>query len=203
MEVWTLFTSQFTSTSTLEVLAVITGITSVFFSYKEKILVYPVGIISVLIYVYITWLYKLYADSAVHFYYFLMSVYGWYNWKHTPLGINQIPITKSDRIGRWLNGFIFLASFILLSFVLWEFTDSDVPFWDAFTTSAAITAMWLMARKKIEHWIFWGICNVISIPLYLYKGLPFTSFQFLIFGILSVFGWASWNKKFVIQQNER
>lgn len=195
MEWWTNFVEQLLQTSWLEAIAVVAGIGSVWFSKQESILVYPVGIVSVLIYVYLAWVYQLYADSGVNFYYFVMSVYGWWNWKHTNSDANQIPISRSDGKGHLINGFVFVASFVLLGFVLTKFTNSDVPMWDAFTTAAAITAMWLMAQKKIEHWIFWLICNLSSIPLYTYKGLPFTSFQFLIFTILSIMGWISWSRK--------
>ncbi len=195
MEWWMNFLEQLLNTSWLEAIAVITGIGSVWFSRQESILVYPVGIVSVLIYVYLAWMYQLYADSGVNFYYFVMSLYGWWNWKHTRDETEQIPISRSNSREHLINGFVFVASFILLGFVLTKFTDSDVPMWDAFTTAAAITAMWLMAQKKIEHWIFWLICNLSSIPLYTYKGLPFTSFQFVIFTILSVMGWTSWSRK--------
>jgi nicotinamide mononucleotide transporter len=200
MEWWTNFMEQLLQTTWLEALAVITGIGSVWFSRQESILVYPVGIVSVLIYVYLAWVYQLYADSAVNFYYFLMSVYGWWNWKHTGNQANQIPISRSTRNGHLMNIFVFASSFVILAFVLTKFTDSDVPMFDAFTTSAAITAMWLMARKKIEHWIFWLICNFISIPLYTYKGLPFTSVQFVVFSIISVMGLISWRKKLLAQK---
>ncbi len=195
MEWWTSFIDQLLQTSWLEAIAVVTGIGSVWFSKQENILVYPVGIVSVLIYVYLAWEYKLYADSGVNFYYFLMSVYGWYNWKNTAGVRDQIPISGSTKTEHFLNAFVFVSAFILLGFLLSKFTDSDVPLWDAFTTSAAITAMWLMARKKIEHWLFWLICNVSSMPLYVYKGLPFTSFQFLIFTIIASMGWFSWKRK--------
>lgn len=195
MEWWLGFTDQLLKTSWLEAIAVITGIGSVWFSKQESILVYPVGIISVLIYVYLAWEYKLYADSGVNFYYFLMSLYGWFNWKNTHSAADQIPITRSSFWSHVLNISMFIAAFLAMNYVLKNFTDSDVPVWDALTTAAAVTAMWLMARKKIEHWIFWLICNLISMPLYTYKGLPFTSFQFLVFTVLATMGWLSWRRK--------
>jgi len=195
MEWWNVFVEQLLATTWLEGTAAVLGIASVFFSWKENIWVYPTGIISVLIYVYITWQYGLFADAGVNFYYFLMSVYGWYHWTHTDDSSPQIPITKNSKSENLLSLGIFLTAYVALVFILANFTPSNVPYWDSLTTSAAITAMWLMARKKIEHWIFWIVCNLTSIPLYLYKGLPFTSFQFLIFTILATAGWVSWKKK--------
>ena len=195
MELWQSFLDQLWQTSELEFLAVVTGIASVWFSKQEKILVYPIGIISVTTYIFITYQYKLYADTGINAYYLIMSIWGWYNWKHTKVGANQIPITQSTRAGHILNIATLIASFFLLWILLSQLTDSDVPMWDALTTSFAITAMYLMALKKIEHWYFWIGCNISSIPLYIYKGLPFTSFQFIVFAYIAVLGLMSWRRK--------
>lgn len=189
------FLEQLFATTAVEFLAVVTGIASVWFSKQEKILVYPFGIVSVGLYIFITYEYKLYADTGINAYYLVMSVFGWYNWKHTKVGANQIPISQSSKQGHLINISTMLASFLLLWFFLSRFTDSDVPAWDALTTSFAITAMYLMALKKIEHWYFWIGTNISSIPLYIYKGLPFTSFQFLVFGYITVLGLMSWRRK--------
>ncbi len=197
MEWWNVFVEQLLATTWLEGTAAVCGVASVYFSWKENILVYPTGIVSVLIYVYITWEYGLYADAGVNFYYFLMSVYGWYHWTHTDDSSPQIPITRNSGVEHIISFAIFLSAYVILVLVLMNFTNSDVPYWDSLTTSAAITAMWLMARKKIEHWMFWVICNLTSIPLYIFKGLPFTSFQFFVFTILAIAGWISWREKLI------
>lgn len=202
MEMWNAFLDQLLDTSAIEFLAVITGIASVWFSKQEKILVYPFGIISVGLYIFITYQYKLYADTGINAYYLMMSIYGWYNWKHTKIGANQIPITESSKRGNILNVSIMLAAFFFLWILLSQNTDSDVPAWDALTSSFAITAMYLMAQKKIEHWYFWIGTNISSIPLYIYKGLPFTSFQFLVFGYIAVLGLISWRQKFFAGDKE-
>ena len=181
MGIWSDFLDQLLQTTPLEFIAVLTGIASVWFSKQEKILVYPFGIISVTAYIFITYQSKLYADTGINAYYLVMSIYGWYNWKQTKVGANQIPITKSSRKGNIFNISTMLAAFVILWIVLSKFTDSDVPAWDSLTTAFAITAMYLMALKKIEHWYFWIGTNISSIPLYIRKDLPFTSFQFMIF----------------------
>lgn len=181
-------------TSALEWTAVIFGLMSVWFSMKENILVYPTGIISVLIYVYLSFNYLLYADAGVNSYYFVMSVYGWYHWKDTDDDTDQIPVTKNSSKEWVISVGILLASFMILVFVLQNFTDSDVPIWDATTTCFAILGMWLMARKKVESWIAWIITDIISVPLYFYKGLVLTSFQFLFFTGLAVAGYFAWKK---------
>jgi len=182
------------NTSLLEWVAVTCGVASVFFSMRESILVYPTGIISVLIYIYITIQYKLYADMGVNAYYFVMSVYGWYYWTNTDGKKDQVPVTTNSGIENVYSILILVVSFGMLTFVLMNYTDSDVPIWDATTTSFAITGMWLMARKKLENWIAWIISDLISIPLYFYKGLTLTSFQFLIFTILAIMGFFAWRR---------
>lgn len=183
-------------TSALEWTAVIFGLMSVWFSMKENILVYPTGIISVLIYVYLSFNYLLYADAGVNSYYFVMSVYGWYHWKDTEGDADQIPVTKNSSKEWAISAGILVSSFLILVFVLHNFTDSDVPIWDATTTCFAILGMWLMARKKVESWIAWIITDIISVPLYFYKGLVLTSFQFLFFTGLAVAGYFAWKKSF-------
>ena len=196
MRIWQEFMDQLWLTSALEFLAVITGIASVWFSKKENILVYPFGIVSVTCYFFITYQNKLYADSGINAYYFFMSIYGWWNWKNTKdLGASQIPITKSTAKGTIINLLTFLLATCFIYLILIKFTDSDVPLIDSITTGLAITGMYLMALKKIEHWLFWIACDLISIPLYIYKDLPFTSFQFLVFTYIAVMGWVSWKRK--------
>lgn len=202
MELWNAFLDQLLETTAPEFLAVLTGIASVWFSKQEKILVYPFGIISVTLYIFITYQYKLYADTGINAYYLLMSIYGWYNWKHTKVGANQIPITQSTRNGNIFHIATMLAAFFMLWILLSQLTDSDVPMWDALTTSFAITAMYLMALKKIEHWYFWIGTNISSIPLYIYKGLPFTSFQFIVFGYIAVLGLISWRRKLLMEDHD-
>ncbi|MFN1835044.1 nicotinamide riboside transporter PnuC [Balneola sp. MJW-20] len=180
------------NTAPEEWIAVITGLLSVWYSMKENILVYPFGIVSVLIYVYLAYNYQLYADMGVNAYYFVMSVYGWYHWKDTGGERKQIPVTINDKRENLIMITMFIGSFGLLAWFLMNFTDSDVPVWDALTTAFAIVGMWLMARKKLESWIAWIITDLISIPLYFYKDLVLTSFQFLFFTIIAVGGLIAW-----------
>jgi nicotinamide mononucleotide transporter len=194
-DLWQILWEQIQSSTWLEGTAVIFGLLSVWYSKQEHIWVYPTGIISVLIYIYITFQYKLYADMGINGYYFIMSVYGWYHWLDTgDQKKEQIPITKNSKEENLIAFAIMVVAFVIIRFGL-DFTDSDVPSWDSFTTASAITGMWLMARKKIENWLFWIITDIVAVPLYMYKGLPLTSFQFLVFTILAVWGYFSWRRK--------
>ncbi len=199
-ELITAFIEGVLATSTIEWIAVVTGLLSVWCSMKENILVYPFGIVSVLIYVYLAFNYKLYADMGVNSYYFVMSVYGWYHWKDTGGERDQIPVTKNNKHEWVITTGLLIGSFGILVFILWNFTDSDVPIWDALTTCFAITGMWLMARKKLENWIAWIITDIISIPLYFYKGLVLTSVQFFLFTLLALAGYLAWRKSLEREQ---
>ena len=178
----------------LEAVAVFFGIASVFYSMREHIWVYPTGIVSTLIYVWICFEYKLYADMGINAYYFGMSIYGWYVWTHPKENQTVLPTTWMDSREWYLAIWLFSISYIFLTSVLKEFTDSDVPYWDSFTTASAFVGMWLMAKKKVENWYFWLLTDLVSIPLYFNKGLVLTSFQYLVFTILATMGLFAWIK---------
>lgn len=195
------FWDNLLDTSLLEFIAVVFGLLSVWYAKQEKILVYPTGIISVLIYVYICFNIKLYADAGINLFYFGMSVYGWYNWSRKS-GEPALEITASSRRDWVYSILMFLFSGVVILLLLFYFKAGDdeywstkVPYIDTFTTAIFIVGMLLMAFKKLENWIFWIIGDVISVPLYAYKGLVFTSFQFLVFLVLAVMGYLAWKEK--------
>lgn len=178
--------------SWLEAFAVFMGILSVYFSMKQHIWVYPSGIVSVLIYVWICFESGLYADMGINAYYFGMSIYGWYLWKKPKKDNQPLAVTRLDGRGWLVSLGIFTFSYPVLVTVLIQFTDSTVPYWDSFTTSSAFVAMWLMAKKKVENWIFWILTDLVSIPLYFHKELYLTSFQYLLFTGLATAGLVAW-----------
>lgn len=178
----------------LEGVAVVFGIASVIYSIRKNILVFPTGMISTLIYVYICLKYKLYADTGINAYYFAMSIYGWYLWSRPKGDSVEVPVTWLSNKGIINSVLLFFASYVVLYLLLANFTDSDVPYWDSFTTASAFVGMWLMAKKKVENWIAWIITDLVSVPLYFYKGLVLTSFQFLFFTVLATIGLIEWIK---------
>ena len=131
---------------------------------------------------------------SINAYYFVMSVYGWYYWSRKDDTRHNTSITKNTKKDWIWSIAILLISFVVLSQLLIHFTDSDVPIIDALTTSIFFVGMQLMARKKIENWLAWIIGDFISIPLYYYKGLVLTSFQFFVFFIIAILGYLSWKK---------
>lgn len=178
----------------IEGLAVSTGLASVWFSVKERIWVYPIGLISVSIYVYLSFIYGIYADMGINIYYVFMSIYGWYRWLQPSESGAAKEITRNSGKEWLLSIVLLLLSWVILFVILQRFTDSEIPLWDSLTTSLAIVGMWLMAEKKVEHWLFWIATDLLSIPLYYYKNLLLTSGQFFVFTILAVIGWLQWNK---------
>ena len=179
----------------LEILAVIFGVASVWFAKKESIWVYPTGIISTAIYVYICYHYTLYGDIIINIYYTLMSIYGWYMWTKLIQG-KHIEITKSSKkdILKAVGIFISTAVFVICVYLYFNRFDRITDYFDTFTTGIFFAAMWMMANKKIEHWLLWIGGNIISIPLYFIKGLGFSGIQFTIFLVLAILGYIEWKK---------
>lgn len=179
----------------LEITAVLMGIASVWYAKKEHILVYPTGIISTAIYVYICYQFTLYGDLIINIYYTLMSIYGWYMWTRI-VNSNHLEITRTNKCDKLkaLGIFLFTAAFVVVVYLYFNRFDRITDYFDTFTTGIFFAAMWLMANKKIEHWSLWIAGNIISVPLYFIKGLGFSGIQFTIFLILAYLGYTSWKK---------
>lgn len=179
----------------LEIVGSIFGLLSVWFSKRDNILVFPTGIISTAIFVYILWVYGLLGDMMINAYYFAMSIYGWYLWTRKVDESHFIPISKIVSKKEYiLSAIIFSATLIFVSLVysFFEKWNNWTAYVDTLTTAIFFVGMWLMAKKKIENWIYWIIGDIITIPLYLVKGLIFSSFQYLIFTIIAIYGYKAW-----------
>ena len=188
-------------TTTLEAVAVIMGIVSVWYSRKENILVYPTGLINTTLYIYLSYKGHLLGEASVNLYYTIMSIYGWYLWtrkKEDQSGF-VLQITRSDK-KQWAQqllffGCIYTGIYFLLTYAKSAFAPEAIPWADAFASATAYTGMWLMAKKKVESWIWWILTNIASIPLYFIKGYAFTSVQFIVLLILAIAGLISWQQK--------
>lgn len=187
-------------TSLLEFIGVIAGIASVWFSRKENILVYPIGLVNTIIFVYISLEGSLYGEASVNLYYTVMSIYGWILWsrKNDKKEI-VLQVTYSNK-KEWLQQLLFFAAFYIaifysLTYLKNIFYSNTVPLADAFASATAYTCMWLMAKKKVESWIWWIATNLASIPLYYIKGYAFTSVQYIILLVMAIAGWITWRQK--------
>lgn len=180
----------------LEIIAVIFGLLSVLYSKKNNVLVFPTGIISTGIFIYLLWKWKLIGDMTINFYYTIMSVYGWYHWTRKKEGKIEFPISwMNQKEKKWaVLLFVFTIIFIIIIYKFFDKFTSWTAYVDTFTTGLFFVGMWLMAKRKIENWIFWIIGDIISIPLYFYKGYTFTSIQYFIFTIIAFYGYIEWKK---------
>ncbi len=194
-DIWEQLWTGLLATTWLEFIAVIFGIISVLLSRIEHIGVYPTGIINTGIYIYLSIVAGLYAEASVNIYYTIMSVVGWVMWTRRQNDGEKLHITVSTR-KEWINSLIFFAlCWVILWFILQKFTNSTVPLADSFASAAAYTGMWLMARKKLENWLWWIVTDIAAVPLYFIKGYVFTSFQYLVFLVLAVMGWVEWRAR--------
>lgn len=179
-----------------EIIAIIFGLLSVWYSKRENILVYPTGIISTAIYVYLLIVYQLLGDMLINAYYFTMSIYGWYLWTRKIDQTRFIPITRMTRKEYRMAGVLFVST-IALVVVVYELFDkwqSWFSYVDILTTAIFFVGMWLMAKKKLENWTYWIIGDIISIPLYLLKGMVLSSFLYATLTIIAIYGYIAWKK---------
>lgn len=199
-EIYQLFLDGIQKTTWLEYIAVFAGIASVWYSRKEHILVYPVGLINTIIYIYLSFKFHLPGEASVNFYYTVMSIYGWYMWmKKDSEHETVLHITRSDQ-RMWVYQVIFFlffytAIYFSLVYLKDKFFEGAIPWADAFASATAFTGMWLMTRKKVESWYWWIATNISSIPLYFVKGLVFTSVYYIVLLIMALFGLMEWTKR--------
>ncbi len=178
----------------LEIFAVFFGFLSVWFSKNNNVLVFPTGLINTSIFVYLLFKWELLGDMIINAYYFVVSIYGWYYWTRKNSNNDFTPISKVNYNDQKIILVISILSaiFVSLMYTVFNKWSGLVSYIDIITTSIFFAGMWLMARRKIESWIFWIIGDIISIPLYLYKGLTFTSFQYFIFTFIAIAGYYKW-----------
>ena len=181
---------------TLEITGVVFGLLSVWLAKKNHIGVFPTGMISTSIYVYLLLKWGLVGDMLINAYYFGMSVYGWVIWTHVNDQQQTTPISIINKHEWRYLIMLFVGSLgfvygVYQWFGLWNSSTAAI---DTLTTAIFFSGMWLMARRKIENWIFWIVGNIISVPLYLIKGFSFTSLQYLIFTFIAIYGYFEWKK---------
>ena len=189
----------------IEIFGAITGIIYVFLEIRKSIWLWPVGIVTSMIYVSVFFTSKFYADMSLQVYYIVISFYGFYLWRFgtgtrkkrealvpsaeriKPPDVSRTPLS----IVRWLGG-IYIVLHAAMWYILANFTDSPVAFWDSFTTALSVIATWMLARKYIEHWLLWVVVNIVSMILYIYKGLYPTTILFLVYTVMALVGYREW-----------
>lgn len=198
--IWQEFVTGMKGTTWYEYVAVFSGIASVWYSRKENILVYPVGLVSTTIYIGLSYKQHLLGEAAVNIYYTVMSIYGWWLWAKKDREHHQVVnISYSNK--RWIVyqllffACFYLALYVSLSYLKQDFAPGAIPWADSFAAATAFTGMWLMAKKKIESWYWWIATNIASAPLYFVKQYVFTSVFYVVLLIMAFFGLAEWKRR--------
>lgn len=198
-EIWQELKSNIVHTRALEWVSTVTQVASVWYARKNNVLVYPTGIIGVLI---AAWLYffesnpPLYADGSLNIYYFAMSVYGWYNWVQKKDDTHYTyPISWCNRSQLLTGAGFFVFSWALIWILLARLTNSNTPVLDSLVSSSAITAMWWMAKRKVENWLAWIFSNIVAIPLNFYKHFYLFTLMYVLFLVMAWMGYTTWKKK--------
>ncbi len=192
----------------IEIFGTVMGLLYIYLSIKEKASLWIVGFLTSAAYVYVFYKSKFYADMGLQVYYLVISVYGLYYWLKggkkdgaQDTSDSKVPVKTTD-FQLWLVLLaVFVVLFVIMGYVLDKYTDSPVPWWDAFTTAASIIATWMLARKLIEQWLIWIVVDLVSMGLYIVKGLYPTSFLFFVYTVLAVAGYFQWLKSLKSQQS--
>lgn len=180
----------------LEAIAVLFGLASALFSWRNSIWVYPTGIVSTAIFVYLLWQWGLLGDLMIQGYYFSMSIYGWYVWTRKVSPDKFTPITYATKKEHATAVLIGVSS-ILLVFLVYTFFEkwnTWTAYVDTLTTALFFAGMWMLAKRKVENWLYLLAGNIISVPLYFIKGYSLSSFLYLIFIVISILGYVTWKK---------
>ncbi|RZJ81459.1 MAG: nicotinamide riboside transporter PnuC [Chryseobacterium sp.] len=217
MNLYDLFVKPYETYTNLQILleasGTVFGILSVFFSIRKNIWVYPTGIISTVIYVYLLFIAGLLGDCMINLYYTIMSIYGWILWKKSSEDNIHVEVSWATKKEWMISALLFVFSVILVLAIYYykplldnHFISENVQYgfdhldwanWmDVFTTSVFLVGMWLMAKRRIESWLFWILGDLISIPMYIYKGYGITSVQYLVFTMMATIGYIQWKKNF-------
>ncbi|MBU3011090.1 nicotinamide riboside transporter PnuC [Polaribacter vadi] len=199
-EIFDFFLNAYKNTPTfsivLEALVFLFGIASVWFAKKENILVYPTGLVATVISVYLLYKAEYFGDMMMNFYYSVMSIYGWWNWSRTKNDKVIVPITRTTSKEK-IIGLVLVILTMIVTYAVYVNFDYEIKtenYIDIFTSGIFFTAMWFMATKKIENWTLWIFADLITVPLYAYRGLGMLSLQYLIFTILAIQGYLAWKK---------
>lgn len=186
----------------LEIIGTLIGLVYLWLEYRASIYLWIASIIMPAVYLFVYYDAGLYADFGINIYYLLAAIYGWWVWKYgnKEKQGEELPITRMPR-GKWkMAAAMYLVFQLLIAWILIRYTDSNVPWCDAFTTALSMVAMWMLARKYLEQWLVWIVVDVVSVALYLYKGLFFTAGLYALYAIIAVYGY--WNWKNMMEQKK-
>lgn len=188
----------------IEILGVIVGLFYLYYEYKASSLLWIAGIIMPAISLSVYYRAGLYADFGINVYYLIAAVYGWIYWKYkgSKRREQELLITRMP-VKAWLVGAaVFVVAEVVIYYILVNFTDSNVPGWDTFTTALSIVGMWLLAKKYVEQWLSWILVDIVSSGLYIYKEIYFYAALYALYAMIAVFGYFKWIKLMKNEQNK-
>jgi nicotinamide mononucleotide transporter len=194
-----LFASAFVaagaSISWLELVAFVLAIAMVLFNIRVNPLGWPLAITSSLLYFLLFWNSRLYGDASLQVFFAVVAAWGWWQWlRGTDAAGHALAVRRLGAHGRIVALLALAVAWPAVALFLRRFTDSDVPWWDAFPTAASVLGQWLLGRKYVENWPTWIVVNVAATALFAYKGLWLTVVLYAIFVVLSLVGWRAWQR---------
>ena len=180
----------------LEIIGTLVGLVYLWLEYKASIYLWIASIIMPAIYIFVYYEAGLYADFGINIYYLGAAVYGWCVWKYGNASDNreELPITHMPKRSWIKAASMYVIAQLGIAWILLAFTDSNVPWWDAFTTALSVVGMWMLARKYIEQWWVWIVVDVVCVGLYIYKDLHFTAALYAFYAIIAFFGYRKWKQ---------
>ncbi len=188
---------QFITDNIVEIVASILGFLFLYLEIKENKWLWFVGLMTSALYIYVFLKARLYADMSLQLYYVVVSIYGWIRWTQNNNATTQNNSLKIRHLDKKTAIVLLLTTVVIysiISYILLNFTDASLPYWDAFTTALGIVATWMLAQKILEQWLVWVVADAVSLGLYIYKGLYPTSVLFLAYTILAVIGYYQWKQ---------
>jgi nicotinamide mononucleotide transporter len=191
---WFHFTETSFFQSSIEGTAVIFGLWSVWLAKKNKVGLYPTGLVNTLLYVYLLAQWQLWGDMLINAYYVVMGIYGWVHWSKNKSADVELPITRMNAadVKKSVELALFALAFVLAVYYIFNTFTHWIAALDTGVTVLFFVGMWLMTQRKIENWLFWIAGDLISVPMYWYKGYPMTAIQYLLFTIIALYGYKAW-----------
>ena len=189
------FTLWATPVSWLEIVAFVLALAMVVLNMRVDPIAWPLAIVSSLLYFALFWNSRLYGDASLQIFFAIVALWGWWQWlRGTQADGSALRVRAMDRHGRlWLIAVLALA-WPATGLFLKSFTNTDVPWWDAFPTAASVIGQWLLGRKYLENWLAWIVVNLVSVGLFAYKGLWLTTLLYSLFIAMSFVGWRAWRR---------
>lgn len=181
----------------LQLVGITLGLLYLWLEYRADIRLWIVGLIMPCVHGVLYFKAGLYADCSMQLYYVLAGLYGWLVWHHAPRKSHEQALPIRHTPLRWIAPLVgvYAVAHLLIYLLLVHLTNSTVPFWDALTTALSVVAMWMLSRKLVEQWLIWGVVDLITVALYLYKGIPFTAGLYTLYTLLAVAGYLRWRRE--------